>query len=447
MNPYQPIVETSDATIGEATEASRLANDTSCSEEVFVPAEQPQADVPDIDVKAVGVERDTYRVLLLLDYASEFDRKLLRGIVRYSTEHGPWLFYRLPQSYREKYGDKGVVKWARKWGASAIVGRLDNDTIDVQKELGIPVVLQNYHHRRVSCSNLTGDYRTAGIMAARFFRKKIFTNFAYFGIKNIIWSEERRDAFREELEAEGYKVDCFDYTERTPEGKLRPRVEEWLKGLPKPIALFCCDDERAIFISETCKIAGISIPEEVAILGVDNDDLMCNISDPPISSIELGVESGGYAIGELLHGQMKNGISPNASNVVISPVRIEQRRSTERYNISDPYVLKVVRHIENNYDSDLSVENILASIPLSRRNFEMKFKKELNISVYQYILNCRCNRLADLLLTTGRSVMDLAIEVGFKDGGNVSRVFKKNKGLSPIEYRASKGMHILPMDE
>ena len=387
-------------------------------------------------------DKKTFRVLLLLDYASEFDRKLLRGIVRYSTEFGPWLFYRLPQSYRDKYGDAGVVKWARKWGANAIVGRLDDGNIDVQKELGIPVVLQNYHHRRMSCSNLTGDYRTAGIMAAQFFRKKIFTNFAYFGIKDVIWSEERRAAYKEEVEREGYKVECFEYGENTTEKKLRGEVEAWLKGLPKPIALFCCDDERAIFVAETCKIAGISIPEDVAILGVDNDELMCTISDPPLSSIELDVEIGGYAIGRLLHEQMMSGVSPVATNVVISPIRIEQRRSTELYNISDPNVLRVVRYIESNYESDVSVEALLDKVPLSRRNFEMKFKRELGISIYQYILNCRCNRLADLLVTTSRSVTELAIEVGFKDGGNVSRVFKKNKGLSPSDWRATKG--ILP---
>ena len=376
----------------------------------------------------------TFRVLLLLDSSSEFDRKLLRGIVRYSNEHGPWLFYRMPQSYRNKYGDKGIIKWAKKWGANAIVGRLDDEIVDVQTELGIPVVLQNYHHRSVSCSNLTGDYHTAGEMAANFFRKKNYTNFAYYGIKGVIWSEERGSAFKERVASEGYKVECF-------EGKLRSRVEEWLKKLPKPIALFCCDDERAIFLSETCKIAGISIPEEIALLGVDNDDLLCNISDPPISSIELDVEGGGYAIGELLHDQMLNGVLPQATNVVISPVRIEQRRSTERYNIQDPYVLKVVQRIESSYNKDLSVESLLADIPLSRRNFETKFKRELNTSIYQFILNCRCNHLADLLLTTTRSVMDLSIEVGFKDGGNVSRVFKKCKGVSPVDYRASNGIY------
>ena len=243
------------------------------------------------------------------------------------------------------------------------------------------------------------------------------------------------------MASEGYKVECFEYAEPASEGKLRSRVEEWLKKLPKPIALFCCDDERAIFLSETCKIAGISIPEEIALLGVDNDDLLCNISDPPISSIELDVEGGGYAIGELLHDQMLNGVLPQATNVVISPVRIEQRRSTERYNIQDPYVLKVVQRIESNYNKDLSVESLLADIPLSRRNFETKFKRELNTSIYQFILNCRCNHLADLLLTTTRSVMDLSIEVGFKDGGNVSRVFKKCKGVSPADYRANNGIY------
>lgn len=112
------------------------------------------------------------KILLLIDYSSEFDRKLLRGLVQYSKENGPWLFYRLPSYYSAMHGEQGILKWAKEWKADAIIGQWNNDTIDLQKELNIPVVLQNYHHRSVTYSNLTGDYKGTGRMAAQFLHKK-----------------------------------------------------------------------------------------------------------------------------------------------------------------------------------------------------------------------------------------------------------------------------------
>ena len=201
--------------------------------------------------------------------------------------------------------------------------------------------------------------------------------------------------------------------------------------------MFCCDDSHALFISETCKISNIHIPEEISLLGVDNDDLICNISDPPIFSIELEVERGGYSIGRLIHQQIKKE-HEGTFNIVINPIRIELRQSTEKHNIKDPYILEVVKYIESHYNSDLTIESLLAQIPLSRRNFEVKFKNAMHTSIYQYILNCRVNHLADLLLTTDRSLADIATEAGFKDYNNISRIFKKFKGCSPLEYREKK---------
>ena len=375
------------------------------------------------------------KILLLIDYSSEFDRKLLRGLVQYSRENGPWLFYRLPSYYKVMYGEQGILKWAKEWKANAIIGQWNNDTIDLQKELNIPVVLQNYYHRSVTCSNLTGDYKGTGRMAAQFFSKKMFWNFAYFGVKGVVWSDERCEGYRQEVKRIGGNFFSFESPQQKDE--IRTEVNQWLQKLPKPVALFCCDDTHALFISETCQMTNISIPEEIALLGVDNDELMCNISDPPISSIELEVEKGGYSIGRLIHQQIKKE-HKDTFNIVISPIRIKLRQSTEKYNIKNPYIQEVVKYIETHYSSDLTVKSLLANIPLSRRNFEVKFKNELNTSIYQYILNCRCNHLADLLLTTDRPLADLAIEVGFKDYNNISRVFKKLKGCSPLEYRLKK---------
>lgn len=378
------------------------------------------------------------RILLFIDYASDFDRRLLCGLVRYAKENTSWLFYRLPLYYVEVYGSKGVVEFARKWEASAIIGKWMDDTVDLQKELGIPVVLQNYHHRSISSSNLTGAYEETGKMAALFFKKRIFENFAYFGIKGVVWSDERKKGYEREIKRFGGDFFSFEM-EGEDKNELREEIIHWLLHLPKPVALFCCDDVHALFIAEMCKIIKIAIPEDLALLGVDNDELMCNISDPPISSIELDVEKGGYMLGKLVDKQLKKEYT-GSFNIVINPVRIELRQSTEKYNIKDPYVLKVVRYINAHYSADLSVNTLLAHVPLSRRSLEFKFKDAMRISVYQYILSIRCGHLANLLLTTDRTLRELSKEVGFKSHNNVPHIFKKYQGSFPDEYRRKRSM-------
>ena len=273
------------------------------------------------------------KVILLLDVSGEFDRKLLRGIVRYSQEHGPWQFFRMPPYFRwDADGEKHLLEWAKKRKADAIIGRWNSPQAPLLKKLGIPIVLQNYQTRSKTYSILTGDYLGTGRMAAQFFRKRMFTHFAYFGLKGVIWSEERCQGFTEEL---GQEVSVFEAT--ADDIHARRGVTRWLHDLPKPTALFCCDDSHALLISETCKLEGIDVPEEIAILGVDNDELYCAISDPPISSIELNEEQGGYLICSLLHQQILTG-SNEPFTVTISPKCIIERQSTDRHNIRDSYV-------------------------------------------------------------------------------------------------------------
>lgn len=373
------------------------------------------------------------KVILLIDCASEFDRKLLRGIMKYSKENGPWLFYRIPSDFR--WGadkEEWILDWAREWKADAIIGRWDEDKVNLLSRLNIPIVLQNNMSRSNIYSNLTGDYENTGRMAARFFKKKLFTNFAFFGIRNIIWSEERCAGFQDEVHK--LKGQFFSY-KIEPFGAFdRKAIITWLDKLPKPAALFCCDDAHALVITETCKMSNIRIPEEISLLGVDNDDLLCGISDPPISSIALDVENGGYQTCKLLHRMLADGRN-FPFNVVINPVGIIQRQSTSIYNISDPHVEKIIGFIDDHYSEEISMEALIKSVPLSRRNLEMRFKKETGTSLYQYLLINRIEHFAHLLITTNRPVIELACEVGFKDCSNIARIFKKYKGCSPLEFR------------
>lgn len=376
------------------------------------------------------------KILLLVDHSSEFSRCLLRGLIRYSKDFGPWIFYRLPSYYQDLYGTKGIVEWAKDWQADAILARWDQDGTNLLTELNIPVILQNYKNKSIYFSNLTGDYIGTGEMAGNFFIKRKYKNFAFYGNKDVVWSRERAEGFRREVEKVGGNYYSFESESLNGEQWSSRHIEldEWLLSLPKPIGLFACDDSFALQVSESCKIKNIRIPQEIALLGVDNDELICNLSDPPISSIELDVEKGGYEAGRLID-QMINKERKTPVDIVIRPIRFELRQSTERYNIDNKYIAEIIKHIESHFTSEINIDGLTQIVPLSRRNLEIKFKEEMGTSIYQFILQCRVELFADLLLTTNRSLFDLAIESGFNDSKNISRIFKKTKGYTPNEYR------------
>jgi len=376
------------------------------------------------------------KILLLIDYSSEFSRRLLRGLIQYAHEHGPWLFYRLPTYYKIMYGKEGIIEWAKSWQADAILARWDHEGTNLLASLNIPVVLQNYKSRSPYFSNLTGDYVGTGVMAAQFFIKRRFRNFAFYGNKGVVWSRERAEGFRKEIEKVGGNYSYFESENLNGEQWSRSyiQLDDWLLSLPKPVGLFACDDSFALQISEICKINNIQIPEEISLLGVDNDDLICNLSDPPISSIALDVEKGGYEAGRLIDRYIRKE-RKDPFNIIIKPTRFELRKSTEKYDISNAYISQVVNYIEENLISDINIKELAQMVPLSRRNLEAKFKKEMNISIYQFILQGRIEYLSNLLLTTNRSLFDLALESGFNDSKNISRIFKKIKGCTPTEFR------------
>ena len=376
------------------------------------------------------------RILLLTDFSSGYSRSLLRGIVRYSKENEPWVFFRMPEYYRELYGDDGVVNWAKKWNADAIIAQLENINIDKISKLKVPVIIQNYRERAKTICNITGDYIKTGEIAADFFLNRGFSNFAYYGYKDMIWSRERADGFKSRVEEAGFQVSMLNIRNRRNEQWSfdAATVSEWLLSLPKPVALFACDDHFASQITETCKICNISVPDEIAVLGVDNDDLICNISDPPLSSIVLDVEKGGYQAACLLH-QLMNKENEQAYDIVISPLRIETRKSTEKYAVNDKHVLQIIDYIKKNYTHSISINQLKQLVPISRRELEKRFKKEMRIPIYQFFLNYRMEQFCQSIIKNDRPLAELAMDFGFEDNRNVARRFRKYKGITPLHYR------------
>lgn len=377
------------------------------------------------------------KILLLTDFSSGYGRSLLEGVVRYAREAGPWAFYRMPLYYRELHGDEGVVRWAEEWGADAIIAQLTDVDLDILNRLDIPIIVQNYKERYHGLSNLTGDYYGTGVMAASFFIRKGYKAFAYYGFLDTVWMRERGEGFRDTVADHGYPVYVLDDDGQMSGGQWNfdaERVSRWLLDLPKPVALFACDDYYALQITEVCKMYNIDIPGDIAVLGVDNDNLLCNISDPSLSSIELDVENGGYEVGKLLHQFIEKKITAPV-DVIIKPVRIVARGSTERFAVSDKYIGQVLDYIDENYRNPLSVDDLIRIIPYSRRVLEKKFKGETGMSVYQYIQQQRIDKFASLLIATLLPLVEAAANAGFTDYKNISRIFVKMKGMTPLQYR------------
>ena len=377
------------------------------------------------------------KILLLTDFSSGYGRSLLEGVVRYARGAGPWAFYRMPLYYRELHGDEGVVRWAEEWGADAIIAQLTDVDLDILNRLDIPIIVQNYKERYHGLSNLTGDYYGTGVMAASFFIRKGYKAFAYYGFLDTVWMRERGEGFRDTVADHGYPVYVLDDDGQMSGGQWNfdaERVSRWLLDLPKPVALFACDDYYALQITEVCKMYNIDIPGDIAVLGVDNDNLLCNISDPSLSSIELDVENGGYEVGKLLHQFIEKKITAPV-DVIIKPVRIVARGSTERFAVSDKYIGQVLDYIDENYRNPLSVDDLIRIIPYSRRVLEKKFKGETGMSVYQYIQQQRIDKFASLLIATHLPLVEAAANAGFTDYKNISRIFVKMKGMTPLQYR------------
>jgi LacI family transcriptional regulator len=378
------------------------------------------------------------KIIILADFSEEYFKKILLGVVRYSKENGTWVFCRMPAYYRETLGIDSILKWAREWNATGMLVQINNDNdSETLSKAGFPVIAQDFMERFSNLPNITGDYYNTGRIGAEYFMNKGFNHFAFYGFPNFVWSRERGEGFSKYLESKGKKVSFYE-NDHSYEPNLwyykASKLSQWLSELPKPVAIMACDDNRGQHITEACKLAGIKIPEEVAILGVDNDELICELSDPPLSSISLDAEKGGYEAAKLLDMLMHDPNS-NYSDVIVSPLQVITRQSTDIYATPDIEISRSLKFIHQNCDRNLLVTDVLEVVALSRRAFEIRFKKVTGVSVYQYYLKLRIDRLARRLIETDKPVNEIAIDLGFNEFNNLSRMFKQIKGCSPLEYR------------
>jgi len=281
-------------------------------------------------------------------------------------------------------------------------------------------------------------------MAAEYFMERGFKNFAYCGF-DMIWSQQKGDGFKQTLAEAGFEASIY----RQPAAKVLRKsareqhiIAKWLKSLPKPLALMACNDDRALDVLAACKIAQFKVPEDVAILGVDNDELICNFSYPQLSSIVLGTERAGYESAKLLDKLMKKQkIAKNEQAVTTLPLNVVTRQSTDTTVIEDKKVAKAVSFIRSHFREMIQVGDVAKAVGLSRRALEQHFRKALAHSVHDEIKYTRVNQMANLLIDTNLPISQIAKLLGYPRAiNNISHYFKQQKGMSPSDYRRKFGL-------
>ena len=374
-----------------------------------------------------------FKLVLCCDYTREPERRLLRGLSDFAATEGGWSFFRIPPDVYKNAGRRmEVAERARTIGADAIFGRWDGVDRALSDPLGIPVVLRTVHTDYPDYPMLSGEYREIGRMAARFYVKQHYDHYAFFGYEGLIWSDERLEGFEQVLSDKNLTPFRFKTNINNPDEEA---IKNWLRRLPKPVALFATNDVLASMAGQLCLETGIRIPDEVAILGADNDTFLCNITTPAISSIHLDFEKQGYELGEALSRMRKEGIMPPI-RIKVHPTGIEERGSTLRHNIKDPYIRRIVDFIDTHFDTPISMEDIVRDIPLSRRSIEIRFKKEMAPeTILTYLNGLRIKLMCKYLATTDLPVTLAAEKAGFTDVFNVGRSFKRYTGTSPEQYR------------
>jgi LacI family transcriptional regulator len=382
------------------------------------------------------------RLLFITDFTESFAYALLRGIIRYSNQSDEqWVVCRMPPAYKKTMGLKGVIKWAKKWGADAVIGQFEaSDPVELFRRNGIVAFAQDYKTKFNNIPNITGDYIGTGRMAAELYLHKGFRNFAFFGYKNVCWSDERCAGFRQRLEEAGLggnfylydkqEIDNLWYYEAAP-------LEKWLRSLPKPVAVMACDDNQGNALIEACNSAGVKIPSEVSVIGVDNDEVVCTLSNPTLSSISVDIEQGGFETARMTVRMLQDPFY-KGSDITLRPKRIVHRVSTSAYATTDKEVLTALQFIRQNLGKKISVEDVLKQVPLSRRILEVRFKKVIGNSIYQYISQQRISRFGELLLETNDSIQEIAYKLGEDDAKAICRRFKELKGCTPSEWRNQK---------
>jgi LacI family transcriptional regulator len=375
------------------------------------------------------------RVCLLIDTSTSWGVRLIKGISRHAQEAGDWLIHVEPWGRYERF------RVPVGWDGDGIIARINHEALaDDISAIGLPTInLSWYPLSGERIARCTVDPQASGRMAAEYLLSEGFKQFAYCGpLHRLVCPDEFAGAFCSTLKKSKYA--CHKYP--APGGDQQSiawnthlaSLVEWLQELPRPVAVLAWSAARGRQVTEACHYAGIRVPDDVAVLGGDYDELMSHISSPPLSTIDQPAEQIGYEAARLLDGMM-HGKKARKRPLLFPPTRIVVRHSTDILAIDDEMVRDALRLIRERAADGVRVSEVVRELAVARRALEQRFVRLVGRTPAAEIRRVRIEEAKRLLVDSDRSIADIGRASGFGHQDLFSRVFRRGVGLTPSQFR------------
>ncbi len=375
--------------------------------------------------------RNERRILLVMHNWLGYLHGVQLGIAAYLTQRPDWTWMRVLPVVE-------YLKYIRSDTVDGIIAYTEPSYVETLRSLNVPVVDVSNWESAGPFPAVLSDDEGVGRMAGEHLLDLGLTNFATFGPK-AVFSDMRQRGFVNFLAERGFTVNTYHVPRRAVSRNRKPvgdpnTVLTWLQSLPKPVGIFAAHDPAGAEVLEACRHHGIRVPEEVCVLGVDNDELISKFSHPPLSSISLPTEKIGFGAAKLLDELMAGGAAPTTP-LLYPPVGVISRQSTNLLNIGDAEVLAALRFIRERVHEGVTVQQLLKVVPVNRRYLERKFLQHLGRTPLQEIRRVRIEKVKNLLANTDLAMPAIAKQAGFSNPERMANVFRNTMGMTASEYR------------
>lgn len=384
---------------------------------------------------------DTRKILILHSDSRGAEREFILGIARYANLHTNWILDKEDPFYRHSKSRGYTYLLKGKFDGIFIAGALYEKVKHLIDPHRTPVIVSSHYEIVPGIPNVKGDWDGGGKMAAEHLLGCGLKNFGFCGFPEFCWSNGRQEGFIRAIEKSGYSVSVLGLKSKiraSGSSKERARILKWLISLPKPVGIMAGNDDLGRELLEICKVNDLKVPDEIAVIGSDNDELICKFCYPPLTSIEIGNEKAGYEASRLMDELLTGKESISEKMITVTPIRIVTRQSTNTMAVEDQNIVSAIRYIRQNKHKPLRVQDVVDAVCISRRALQRKFKTHLHSSLHMEINNVRCSVIEQLLLETTMSISQIAEKLNFSGEQNLARFFKKMRGISPNEYRSKQ---------
>lgn len=380
-------------------------------------------------------------VALLIETSRSYGREILRGVRRFVSERGPWSVFVELRSLESK-----PPPWLKNWKGDGILTRTGSPEIArAVRATAVPAIELRSSRLAPGLPFVGIDNVALGRNVAEHFLARGFRSFGFFEVDSEDYFEQRRDSFIRCIRKAGYECDLFHtsgHRERPAQWeKQQDDLAAWLSSLRHPVAVMACTDQLGFWLLDACKRAGISVPDEVAVVGVENDDTLCTMASPPLSSVPLGGERVGFQAAARLQKLMKSGRSASRP-LLLQPLDIVVRQSSDVVAVDDPLLAQAVQYIRDHAADGINVNDILKAVPISRSTLERQFRSVLNHSPNEEINRVRLIRAKQLLAETDMTLDQVAHRSGFRHPQYLCDLFKRSFHQTPGVWRNSQRGHL-----